>query len=465
MRSGDLILFLFLGPALAVFCGLAFAQQSDSKPPQVLVGSAAYGDWRQDRPGLRRKITPQDLPAPSTNAVDLTPIVVKQPRDVSLKAPDGFEAELFASGLIGPRTMRIAPNGDVFVAESDGNRVRVLRVEDGAAKPSETSVFASDLDFPFGLAFYPPGPEPRWLYVATTTQVVRFPYRNGDLKASGKAEIVVRSLPGGGHVTRDLVFSPDGKTMFVSVGSYSNVGERLARLSVPEIDAFEKMHGTGAAWGFETDRADVLAFDQEGREKRAFATGLRNCAAMTIQPASGWLWCAVNERDLLGDDLPPEFATRVEQGGFYGWPWYYIGKHIDPRHAGARPDLEEKVVVPDVLLQPHSAPLGIAFYDGAQFPAEYRGDAFVALHGSWNRAKRTGYKVVRLIFRDGKPTGEYEDFLVGFVLDDARVWGRPVGVAVMRDGSLLMSEDGNGTIWRVSYAPEKSDQSGQPPSP
>ncbi len=184
-------------------------------------------------------------------------------------------------------------------------------------------------------------------------------------------------------------------------------------------------------------------------QRPIYATGLRNCSAEAIQPATGALWCAVNERDGLGDDLAPDYATEVHQGGFYGWPWFYIGNHPDPRMGGARADLAGDVRVPDVLIQPHSAPLGLAFYTGSQFPPDYRGDAFVALHGSWNRARRTGYKVVRLRFHDGHPTGEYEDFLTGFVASDQAVWARPVGVAVTHDGALLVSEDGNGTIWRV----------------
>jgi glucose/arabinose dehydrogenase len=239
--------------------------------------------------------------------------------------------------------------------------------------------------------------------------------------------------------------------MFVSVGSGSNVAEGMAPLPEAELASFEANHVLGAAWGAEESRADVLAFDPDGRNMRVFAAGIRNCSGLTIEPENAALWCVVNERDILGDDLPPDYATRVTQGGFYGWPWYYIGAHEDPRHKGERPDLAGKIIVPDVLIQPHSAPLGIAFYEAAQFPAQYKGNAFVALHGSWNRAKRTGYKVVRLIFKDGKPTGEYEDFLVGFVADDANVWGRPVDVAVARDGSLLVADDGGGAIWRVAY--------------
>jgi glucose/arabinose dehydrogenase len=201
----------------------------------------------------------------------------------------------------------------------------------------------------------------------------------------------------------------------------------------------------------EQDRADVLAFDPDGSHRRVVATGIRNCSGLTVQPATGALWCAVNERDGLGDDLPPDYATRVVDGAFYGWPWYYIGAHEDPRHKGERPDLAGRVTTPDVLFQPHSAPLGITFYEGDAFPAEYKGDAFVAFHGSWNRAKRTGYKVVRLLMKDGKPTGVYEDFLVGFVANDESVWGRPVDVAVTKDGALLVTDDGGGAIWRVRW--------------
>jgi len=255
----------------------------------------------------------------------------------------------------------------------------------------------------------------------------------------------------GGHITRDLVFSPDGRQMFVSVGSASNVGEGMGSLDAAAIARWDAQHGLGAAWGYETDRADVLAFDPEGKNRRVFATGLRNCVGLAIAPTSGTLWCSVNERDGLGDDLVPDFITRVRDGAFFGWPWYYLGANEDPRHRGARPDLKGKVTVPDVLIQAHSASMRLAFYQGGQFPAQYRGDAFAAEHGSWNRSKRTGYKVIRVRLRDGVPTGEYEDFVTGFVINDGAVWGRPVGVAVARDGALLVSEDGNGTIWRISY--------------
>jgi glucose/arabinose dehydrogenase len=419
----------------------------------VLTGPAAYGDWRSDSPGVRRKMTPADLPAPMASRPAANPSrIIPRPAAAALKLPPGFSVSLFAKGLTEPRIVRVAPNGDIFVAETSAGRVRAFRAADGAATPSASGVYASGLDSPFGIAFYPPGPNPRYVYVANTTSVVRFPYSSGDLKASGAPETVVSALPRGGHWTRDIAFSADGKTMYVSVGSGSNDGEDMVAPKAPELAQFQASHPPGAGWGEEELRADVLAFDPNGSHMRVYATGIRNCSGLAVQPANGALWCAVNERDMLGDDLPPDYATSVKDGAFYGWPWYYIGAHLDPRHKGERADLADKIVVPDVLIQPHSAPLGIAFYTGAQFPPEYQGDAFVALHGSWNRAKRTGYKVVRLPFKDGAPTGEYQDFLTGFVADDASVWGRPVGVAVAHDGALIVTDDGAGVIWRVTYA-------------
>jgi glucose/arabinose dehydrogenase len=428
---------------------LALADESATR-----TGAAAYGDWRTDAPGVRRKLTAADMPAPgATRSVANVSRVVARPEGALPKAPEGFAVSLFASGLDQPRVVRVAPNGDVFVAESAAGRVTVLSAADGAAKAASAAIFATGLHRPFGIAFYPPGPDPRSVYVAETDRVVRFPYRAGETKAAGPAEVVVSSLPAGrGHWTRDLAFSLDGKTMFVSVGSASNIAEEMPDAPPEGLAAFEAKHALGAAWGAEENRADVLAFDPDGGGMRAFATGLRNCSGLTVQPQTAALWCAVNERDALGDDLPPDYATSVKPGAFYGWPWFYIGDNEDPRLKGRRDDLAGSVTIPEVLFQAHSAPLGITFYEGAQFPAEYRGDAFVAMHGSWNRAKRTGYKVVRLIFKDGAPTGEYEDFLVGLVADDASVWGRPVDVAVAHDGALLVTDDGGGAIWRVAYA-------------
>jgi glucose/arabinose dehydrogenase len=417
--------------------------------PQLLQGKAAFTDWRADRPGLRRHIRLADLPpanlaASRSNGVRVAPRIGNEKPLV----PPGFQASLFAAGLESPRQMRVAPNGDVFVVESSSGRIRVLRgLPEGEARKE---VFAAGLNAPFGVSFYPPGADPQWVYVANTNSVVRFAYSSGDLRARSQPETVVARLPSGSsHWTRDVVFSNDGSKMFVSVGSASNVAERLEKLDASELAKWNAQHPPGAAWGNETDRADVLEFTPDGKNGRVFATGIRNCVGLAVGP-NGDLWCSTNERDALGDDVPSDYITRVKEGGFYGWPWYYIGANEDPRHRGARPDLRDKITVPDVLLQAHSASLGITFYTGQQFPPEYSGNVFAAEHGSWERSKLTGYKVIRVITKDGVPTGEYEDFATGFVVNDTTVWGRPVGVAVAKDGALLVSEDANGTIWRIS---------------
>jgi glucose/arabinose dehydrogenase len=432
----------------ALLCLIA---SSGAATAQVREGKDAFGDWRSDKPGTIRLITPKDLPAPGAtpSAANVSEVVAK-PANANLQVPPGFKVELFAEGLSDPRIVRVAPNGDIFVAETHGGRIRVLRAADGSSKPDTNEVFAAGLNRPFGIAFFPNGDNPQWVYVANMDSVVRFPYHSGDLKASAPPETVVANLPRGGHTTRDIVFTPDNARMLVSVGSGSNVGEGMGR---PQggLEAWAGEHPLGAAWGYETGRAAVLAFDPDGKNERLFATGIRNCVGLAIQPRTGTPWCSTNERDGLGDNLVPDYVTRVRENAFYGWPWFYIGDHQDPRHAGERPDLKDKITIPDVLLQAHSASLGLTFYEGSNFPVEYRGDAFAAEHGSWNRSKRTGYKVIRIRLKDGVPTGEYEDFVTGFVIDDSDVWGRPVGVAVAHDGALLVTEDGNGTIWRVSH--------------
>ena len=347
------------------------------------------------------------------------------------------------SGSSSRGSIRVAPGGDVFIAETAAGRIRVLRARNGATRAEQRWIFADGLDGPFGMAFYPPGPSPEWLYVAENNRVVRFPYREGDTATRGRSEVIVSDLSPttGGHTTRDVVFSLDGKRMFVSVGSQSNVAEGIGKKSPDQIRAWESEHGLGATWGFEERRADVLVFDPEGKGGRIFATGLRNCVGVAVHPATGDLWCSTNERDGMGDDLVPDHVTRVKEGAWYGWPWYWLGNHEDARLKGQRPDLAGKATVPDVLIQSHSASLGMTFREG---------DAFAAEHGSWNRERRTGYKVIRIPTRDGVPTGEYEDFLTGFVVDQRSVWGRPVGVAVAHDGALLVTEDGSGTVWRVA---------------
>jgi len=419
-----------------------------------LEGAAAFGDWHADRPGTRRLIRPQDIPPPDLAQSARNSVRIVRRTDQKPIVPNGFEVNLFASGLNAPRLIRSAPNGDIFVAESEAGRIRVLH--SNGSEPVQASVFASGLNYPFGIAFYPPA-APQWVYIGNIDSVVRFPYRNGDVTARGGAEAIVPHLPVGGHATRDIVFSPDAKTMYVSVGSGSNVAEGMAKLGGAELQNFAASHPLGATNGSEANRADVLAFDPDGKNARIFATGIRNCVGMAVTPSSGTVWCSTNERDGLGDNIPPDYITRVRDGAFYGWPWFYIGANEDPRHKGERPDLKDKITVPDLLLQAHSASLGITFYDGTQFPPEYRGNIFAAEHGSWNRSKRTGYKIIRAIVKDGVPTGEYDDFATGFVIDDSEVWGRPVGVAVDKDGALLVSEDASGTIWRIFYTGKAAD--------
>lgn len=393
------------------------------------------GDWTTDAPGVRRKLSVADLPAPyATGGVSNHPRLVDQPPGAMPQVPPGFRVERFAGSLRNPRIIRTAPNGDLFVAESRGDRIRLLRDADNDGKPEVQEVFADKLDKPFGIAFHPPGPSPQYVYVANTGSVVRFPYRNGDTRAAGSAERIVDLsagglLEGGGHWTRDLVFSRDGTRMFVSVGSLSNVSD----------DASEDR------------RARIFSYTPDGKDERVFASGIRNPVGLAIHPATGELWTSVNERDDLGDDLVPDYITSVRENGFYGWPWYYLGPIQDPRHAGKRPDLKDKVIVPDVLLQAHSASLGMTFYTGEQFPPAYKHVAFAAEHGSWNRSRRTGYKVIYVPMQDGRATGEYVDFMTGFVTPEGNVWGRPVGVAVGRNGALFVTDDGGNVVWRVSY--------------
>jgi glucose/arabinose dehydrogenase/mono/diheme cytochrome c family protein len=394
-----------------------------------------FTDFRFEKPGTVRKITVKDLPQPyATNSANNGPKLVGRPDNVWPIAPAGFKVELYAAGLDNPRTLRTAPNGDVFLAESESGRVRVFRGMTNDGKPEQAAVFASSLKRPYGLAFYPPGPEPQWLYVGSETELVRYPYRNGDLKASGDPQHVA-DLPGpGGHWTRAVEFSQDGKKMFVAVGSGSNVDD-------PDTTPREK------------NRADILVCDPSNCTFSVYASGIRNAGGgIAVSPQSGELWCSVNERDGLGDNLVPDYITHVQEGGFYGWPWWYMGGHQDPRHKGKHPELKDKAIVPDVLLQPHNASLELAFYEGRQFPAEYKGDIFASEHGSWNKAVRVGYEVIRIpLHQTADASGEYEDFLTGFVLPDGNVWGRPVGITVAPDGSLLVSDDGSNSIWRVSY--------------
>ncbi len=417
------------------------------------------GDWQNDAPGAKHRISVADLPPPfATKSAGNNPRTVDRPVDAKLSVPPGFQIKLFASGLSGPRLLRTAPNGDIFIAETRAGQIRVLRAPDGADAPMENVVFATNLKGPFGIAFYPAGDSPQWIYVGNLNSVVRFPYRNGDLQARGPAETVVAQLAEttGGHTTRDVAFSLDGKRMFISVGSGSNVAESMGKKSPDEVRDWEATHLRGSTWGNEANRADVLVADPEGKGLKNFAAGIRNAVGLAVHPRTGELWVSTNERDGLGDDLVPDYISHIQEGGYYGWPWYYMGNHEDPRHKGARPDLAGVAIVPDVPVQAHSASLELTFYPQevsgpSAFPAEYRGEIFAAFHGSWNRTGRTGSKVVRVHMKDGKATGDYEDFVTGFVVDDGKVWGRPVGVTVAHDGALLMTDDAKGTLWRIAH--------------
>jgi glucose/arabinose dehydrogenase len=317
--------------------------------------SPPFTDFRYERPGTLHKIMVKDLPQPyATKSAYDFPGLAARPENAWPSAPAGFKVELYAEGLDNPRTLRTAPNGDIFLAETDPGRIRVFRGLTTAGKPAQSGVFVSGLKHPYGLAFYPPGPDPQWLYVGNTAEVVRFPYHKGDLKASGSAQHIADLPDRGwfGHTTRPVEFSRDGKQMFVAVGSASNVDD-------PDTSPREK------------DRADILACDPENCVLRVYASGIRNPGGgLAVNSQTGELWCSVNERDALGDNLVPDYITHVQEGGFYGWPWWYIGAHQDPRHQGKHPELKDKVIVPDVLLQPHNASLGLTFYQGAQFPAE-----------------------------------------------------------------------------------------------
>jgi len=452
---------------------------------QVLTGQAAYTDWSQQMPGVRHKITIADMPAPNpAEAVNNTAHIIERPKDAWPIAPAGFKVTLYAGGdatpmqradakqvmrLSGgtftePRLLRTAPNGDLFVADSGAGKIIVLRGVNADGKAAQIETFASGLDHPFGIAFYPLGPNPQWVYVGNATTMQRLPYHSGDLHATGPAQTIVPDVPGyaqltgGGHWTRDVAFSLDGTKLFLSVGSGSNVDD---------ADTHPR----------EFHRADVLEYTPEGKFVKVYATGIRNCVGEAVNPTTGELWCSTNERDNLGNHLVPDYVTSVPEGSFFGWPWYYMGGHRDPRledpcanGTGPNPqltaplneaqakdckreDMSKKVRTPDVLVQPHMASLQMTFYPvkKSEFPASFEGDAFAAEHGSWNRANRAGYEVILIPMKNGHATGEYDDFLTGFVTADGQVWGRPVGVTIGNDGSMYVTDDGSRSVWRVQY--------------
>ena len=420
--------------AICTFAFLGAAQTPSSDPDRD-----PFTNYKKEKPGTRRKITLADLPQPyATPSVDNGSEVITRPKDAWPQVPAGFKVQLYADGFENPRLMRTAPNGDIFLADSEAGEIKVLRGADANGKAIQVTTFASGLNKPFGIAFYPLGENPQWVYIGNTDAVVRIPYKSGDLQARGKPEHVADlagggRLRGGGHWTRDVAFSNDGKKLFASVGSHSNVSD-------PDTTPAEHL------------RANVLEFNPDGSGMRVYASGIRNAVGIALHPRSGQLWVSVNERDGLGDNLVPDYISHVEDGQFFGWPWYYMGGNQDPRHKGKHPELKNKVTTPDVLLQPHFASLQMTFYEGTQFPTEYRGHAFAAEHGSWNRSTIAGYEVIRVpIDQNGKASGEFEDFMTGFVTPEGKVWGRPVGVTVAKDGALLVSDDGSNSIWRVTW--------------
>ncbi len=426
-------------PTLALaglFVSAAALQAQTTQAP--LTGQAAFTDYTKEHPGVARKITVADLPQPyATPGVDAGSEKVPRPEGVLPQAPAGFTVSQYTTGLNQPRLIRTAPNGDLFVSLSYENKVMVFRGVGPDGKPQQVGTFADNLNLPFGIRFYPDGPNPQYVYIGNTDSVVRFPYHNGDMKASGPSQGLADlpgggKLRGGGHWSRDIAFTPDGKHMLVSVGSHSNIDD-------PDTHPEEE------------HRADVLEFTPEGKFEKVYASGIRNCVGEAIQPGTGNLWCSVNERDNLGDNLVPDYITHVQEGGFYGWPWFYMGGHQDPRHEGKHPELQSKVITPDILLQPHFASLEMLFYEGSEFPAQYKDQIFAAEHGSWNKSRRGGYEVIMAQVQDGKATGVFEDFLTGFVTPEGKVWGRPVGVTVAKDGSLFVTDDGSGSIWQVKY--------------
>ena len=366
------------------------------------------------------------LPAPfATKSVGNAPEIEKPPAGFLPTVPPGFRVNVFATNFKYPRWLTIAPNGDIFLADSGAGEIVLMRDPKNSGGAEEREIFADGQREPFGIVFHE-----NYVYVGNTNEVVRFRFDPKTSKRLGGKEHLL-DLPTGGHSTRALAFSADGKYLFISVGSNTNIDT-----------------------GEDTRRAAVTICDPDGKNARLYATGLRNPVGLALEPMTGEVWTTVNERDRLGDDLPPDYFTSLKGGGFYGWPYSYIGDNVDPRVKPQKPDLVARAIIPDVLLGAHVAPLQFTFYTGKQFPESYRGGAFVAEHGSWNRATRAGYQVAFVAFKDGKPSADPVAFMNGLVPDPANtgVYGRPAGVAVAPDGSLLVSDDAAGVVYRISVA-------------
>ncbi|HEY5337788.1 MAG TPA: PQQ-dependent sugar dehydrogenase [Rhizomicrobium sp.] len=391
----------------------------------TLCSAALAAEQAGDYPGKHFQLLPSEMPKPfATLAVENSSLTVPRPASVVPQVPKGFTVSVFADHLTNPRWMAVAPNGDVFLAQPSTGAITLLR-DAGATGHATATVFADGFKKPHGLAFHDGA-----LYVGDANAIWKLDYTDGALKAGKKTRITKQQDLGiGGHSTRDIAFGPDG-TLYLADGSGANVEE-----------------------GEPAFRAAVSSVNPDGTLS-TFASGIRNPVGITFYPGTNTMWVSVNERDGLGDELVPDYLTHVEKGAFYGWPYAYTGHNPDPTFGAKRPDLVAKTVTPDLLFRSHSAPLGLVFYEGDQFPADYKGDAFVSLHGSWNNAHPTGYKVVRVHFAGGKPVGGYDDFVTGFYktgTSPAQVWGRPAGLAVAKDGSLLIADDAGKTVWRVAY--------------
>ncbi len=401
----------------------------------VLTGSGALAQAdaqaKDVAPGTRFEVRAEDLPAPGATPSAINPPIRAMTRDTPhLTTLPGFTANVYAEGFDDARWLAVAENGDVFLAESEAGRITLLRDDDDDGKADTIITYAEGFKSPHGMAL-----SGRWLYVADTQRIRRLPYRPGLIRPAGPTQLVTAGGalgPGNGHWTRNIAFHPDGTHFYVAIGSGSNLGEEPP------------------------PRASVQEFVLDASHRESFATGLRNPVGIAFYPGSKDLYVVVNERDKQGDGLVPDYLTRLTRDGFYGWPYAYIGPNPQPGYAKKRPDLVEETILPDLLFEPHSAPLGLVFYDGEQFPKDYHGDAFVTLHGSWNAAKPRGYMVVRVPFKDSRPQGYYEAFVTGFWTageKTARVAGRPAGLAVAKDGSLLIADDVGKRIWRVTHKP------------
>jgi glucose/arabinose dehydrogenase len=426
---------------------LALSLSACSDPQDTSIAAQSYG-------------AAPELPAPQHSwipTVNIAP-ATSWPAGAKPAAASGLAVNAFATGLDHPRTVYVLPNGDVLVAESNAppkpddatgikgfvykkvqswagagvpspNRIILLRDADGDGVAETRSIFLKDLNSPFGMVLV--GND---FYVANSDAIMRFPYREGDTRIDSAGEKLT-DLPAGTinhHWTKDLTASPDGSKLYATIGSNSNVGEN-------GIEA-------------ETNRAAVLEVDRQSGQWRVFASGLRNPNGPSWNPRTGELWVTVNERDEIGDDLVPDYMTSVKDGGFYGWPYSYFGRHVDSRVDPQRPDLVAKAIVPDYALGAHTASLGLTFNTGNLFPQDMAGGAFIGQHGSWNRKPRSGYKVIFVPFANGKPAGPPRDILTGFLNDKGEAQGRPVGVRIAKNGALLVADDVGNTVWRVTPA-------------